>query len=402
MILTTVKRIIVYSFIIGYLFPNNTDPIILVHGFLGWGKDEVGNINYWGGENDIEQHLIDNGYKVFSVSLGPVSSTYDCAIETFYQIKGGQVDYGIKHSNKYGLIRKPKGKYYDGFYPEWDEKHPVHLLGYSFGGLTNRMLLHLLKTIIVDSTGNPDESELLGNSHNNWIKSITTMSTPHNGSTLSDIVLSTIPFTDNLLPIANIISTKYYDFDLNQWNLSKNENESIREYIIRLTNHPAWNTKNNIAWDSSVKGAKQLNDILIIDSSVYYFSSSTVASYLDSISGHHKPAEYISLMSYPWSWLIGKSTVDIDDNIKTDESWFENDGTVNTISMHRPFTGKNGPEPFTTLLSHDEIRPGIWNHIGEYEFDHKAFVGHFLNDSTKINAIMDIFENHARLLYTLP
>jgi len=107
-------------------------------------------------------------------------------------------------------------------------------------------------------------------------------------------------------------------------------------------------------------------------------------------------------MSYPWSWLIGKSTVDIDDNIKTDDSWFENDGTVNTISMHRPFTGKNGPEPFTTLLSHDEIRPGIWNHIGEYEFDHKAFVGHFLNDSTKINEIMDIFENHARLLYTLP
>ena len=402
MTLITVKRIIVYSFIIGYLFPNNTDPIILVHGFLGWGKDEVGNINYWGGENDIEQHLIDNGYKVFSVSLGPVSSTYDCAIETYYQIKGGQVDYGIKHSNKYGLIRKPKGKYYDGFYPEWDEKHPVHLLGYSFGGLTNRMLLHLLKTIIVDSTGNPDESELLGNSHNNWIKSITTMSTPHNGSTLSDIVLSTIPFTDNLLPIANIISTKYYDFDLNQWNLSKNENESIHQYIIRLTNHPAWNTKNSISWDSSVKGAKQLNDILIIDSSVYYFSSSTVASYLDTISGHHKPAEYISLMSYPWSWLIGKSTVDIDDNIKTDDSWFENDGTVNTISMHRPFTGKNGPEPFTTLLSHDEIRPGIWNHIGEYEFDHKAFVGHFLNDSTKINEIMDIFENHARLLYTLP
>ena len=27
------------------------------------------------------------------------------------------------------------------------------------------------------------------------------------------------------------------------------------------------------------------------------------------------------------------------------------------------------------------------NHIGEYEFDHKAFVGHFLNDSTKINEI---------------
>ena len=52
-------------------------------------------MNYWGGDYDIEQHLTDKGFKVYSVSLGPVSSTYDCAIETFYQIKGGQVDYGF-------------------------------------------------------------------------------------------------------------------------------------------------------------------------------------------------------------------------------------------------------------------------------------------------------------------
>ena len=56
---------------------------------------------------DIEQHLTDKGFKVYSVSLGPVSSTYDCAIETFYQIKGGQVDYGVEHSKNYNLIQRP-------------------------------------------------------------------------------------------------------------------------------------------------------------------------------------------------------------------------------------------------------------------------------------------------------
>ena len=98
------------------LLSNNNHPIILVHGFLGWGKEEVGDKNYWGGENDIEKYLNDRGYQVYSVSLGPVSSTYDCAIETFYQIKGGQVDYGQEHSEKYKIIRKPEGKIYKGLY----------------------------------------------------------------------------------------------------------------------------------------------------------------------------------------------------------------------------------------------------------------------------------------------
>ena len=181
------------------LLSSNNHPIILVHGFLGWGKEEVGDKNYWGGENDIEKYLNDRGYQVYSVSLGPVSSTYDCAIETFYQIKGGQVDYGQEHSEKYKIIRKPEGKIYKGLYPEWDEENPVHLIGYSFGGLTNRMLLHLLNsTFLKSKDGEFEESYLLGNSLRGWIKSITTMSTPHNGSTLSDIVIKSLPFTDNL------------------------------------------------------------------------------------------------------------------------------------------------------------------------------------------------------------
>ena len=153
------------------LLSNNNHPIILVHGFLGWGKEEVGDKNYWGGENDIEKYLNDIGYQVYSVSLGPVSSTYDCAIETFYQIKGGQVDYGQEHSEKYKIIRKPEGKIYKGLYPEWDEENPVHLIGYSFGGLTNRMLLHLLNsTFLKSEDGEFEESYLLGNSLKNWIK----------------------------------------------------------------------------------------------------------------------------------------------------------------------------------------------------------------------------------------
>jgi len=396
------KSFILYCFFLTQLFANNEYPIILVHGFLGWGKDEVGKLNYWGGKNDIEQHLIDRGYKVFSVSLGPISSAYECAIETYYQLKGGQLDYGKGHSENYDIIRKPKEKNYVGLYPEWNENNPVHLLGYSFGGITTRMLLHLLNNVIEDTSGLKESSQILGSINNGWIKSITTMSTPHNGSTLSNIVIDAVPFTDNLLPIANMISSKYYNFDLEHWNLSKLENETIVDYIKRLTKHPAWSTKNSVAWDSSIQGAQELNNILIINPDVYYFSSSTSASFLDTSSGYHHPAEFISIMSYPWSWLIGRTNIEKNGRNITDSNWYENDGTVNTISMARPYSGKNGAEPLAPLTNTNKLETGTWYHIGKFHYDHKAFIGHFLDDPEKINEIKLIFENHAKVLYQLP
>lgn len=381
----------------------NTYPIVLIHGFLGWGKEELGNTSYWGGRHDIEQHLKENGYRVITVSLGPLSSSYDCAVETFYQLKGGQLDYGQAHSEKFGLVRRPEEKNYTGKYPEWDENHPVHLLGYSFGGITTRMLLYLLNnTFTNDSTGLTDESMLLGNSLPGWVSSVTTMSSPHNGSTIADIVAKSLPFTDNLLPIANMISSNYYDFDLDQWNLSKKEDESLRSYLTRLKNHPAWITKNSVAWDSSVLGARELNDNLVIDPNVYYFSYTTTATVLDSATGYHKPAEHLNMANYPLGWLMGRTFVDLGNGQTTDESWFENDGTVNTISMLRPFTGANGPEPVKPFSNSESIQKGVWNFMGKYELDHKSFIGIFVKDKKKVDEMMNRFENHARILNSLP
>ena len=81
------------------LFAQNKYPIILVHGFMGWGRDEMGSYRYWGGKYDIEQILKHEGFEVYTASVGPISSNWDRAIELFYQIKGGQVDYGKTHSD---------------------------------------------------------------------------------------------------------------------------------------------------------------------------------------------------------------------------------------------------------------------------------------------------------------
>ena len=112
----------------------NQYPIVLVHGFIGWGPDEMGGYPYWGGELDLSRYLESFGFEVFTVSVGPVSSNWERSVETFYQLKGGQVDYGKMHSEKWGIIQKPEDKTYIGLYPEWDQKHPVHSIGHSMGG----------------------------------------------------------------------------------------------------------------------------------------------------------------------------------------------------------------------------------------------------------------------------
>ena len=79
----------------------NINPATL----LGWGREEISDTYYWGGQHDIEQYLRNKGYRVISVSIGPISSSYDCAIETFYQIKGGQVDYGQTKAKDLNIIQ---------------------------------------------------------------------------------------------------------------------------------------------------------------------------------------------------------------------------------------------------------------------------------------------------------
>ncbi|MGE5621536.1 MAG: hypothetical protein ACM3WS_00050, partial [Bacillota bacterium] len=95
----------------------NNYPVILVHGFLGFGPDELqgSGFKYWGGFNDIEAHMQSyNGtHTVRTASVGPVSSNWDRAVELYYQIKGGCADYGARRTAQfaaYGKIQKPAGK----------------------------------------------------------------------------------------------------------------------------------------------------------------------------------------------------------------------------------------------------------------------------------------------------
>tara|TARA_Y100001970_G_scaffold293606_1_gene441540 strand:+ start:3659 stop:4864 length:1206 start_codon:yes stop_codon:yes gene_type:complete len=397
------KYIFFFSFIINIVFPQNNYPIVLIHGFFGWGNDEMGNYRYWGGYKDIQKMYEEYGFTVFNVSVGPISSNWDRAIEIYYQLKGGQTDYGLGHSRKHGLIQKPSDKIYKGLYPKWDKNHPVHLIGHSMGGQTARMLQYLLETEIFenDSLLNKEKSELLGMSRKGWIASITSLATPHDGSTLTDIVTKTFPFVQYFIGVAGVVGTKFYNFDLSQWNIKRGENETWSNYVRRMRNHNAWETKNISSWDLSLDGAAELNSFLNASPDTYYFSYSFSATSQDKSTGYHIPNKDVFLLIRSRAKLLGSKIIFKKDGNETDSTWWENDGIVNTRSMMGPTTGQNGPDPIVPYLKTDPLMQGQWYTFETIKLDHYQSVGHMISKD-KREALDSIYINHARLLLSLP
>lgn len=371
--------------LVAILSSQNTYPIILIHGFLGWGRDEMSGYYYWGGRMDYEQELRRAGFEVYTVSVGPISTNWDRAIEAFYQIKGGQVDYG-NEMGRFGIIQKPKNKQFEGLYPLWDAEHPIHIISHSQGGQTAKMLELLLK-----QKYDHENSVLLSNNYEGWIKSITTISTPHNGSTLVPILLDVFPFSLSLAPWFGSIDNKtvdnFYNFDLEQWSLEKKHGESFDNFTSRLSKSVLANSKNLCSWDLSPDGSMEFNQNYKEDNNVYYFSFTTSATKQKKNSVYHKPGSAMSFHLWPTAILMGNYSRAVD------STWYENDGIVNSVSMSHPFGS-------------DVVRyvgvpyPGIWNHMDRLNMDHKAVIGHGVSQKEN-NNIFVLYKDHCALLCLL-
>jgi len=381
----------------------NNYPIVLIHGFMGWGESEMGEYNYWGGNKDYVDLIRKNGSIVFELSVGPVSSNWDRAIEAYYQLKGGQVDYGKSHSKKYSIEQKPINKVYKGLYPKWNENNPIHIIGHSMGGQTARMLQYLLSQEFFtdESTNQKEESNILGNVHNRWIKSITSISTPHDGTTLTEIVTKTIPFIQYFVGVAGVIGTKFYDFDLSQWGFKMKNNESWTNYLNRMKQHSAWETRNISSWDLSLDGAMELNNRLQASAEVYYFSIVTSTTKKREFGPNHDPVGNTSILIKTRSKLLGSRSGYWADGSKTDSLWFENDGVVNTTSMYGPSTGINGPDPLMEYEKGDLLIPGQWYWQKIPNMDHWSIIGH-LGNKRRVDKAEKMIIDHIALLKGLP
>lgn len=363
----------------------NHYPIVLVHGLFGWGRDEVLGYRYWGGFDDIESNMKRKGFKVYTASVGPVSSNWDRACELYACIKGGRVDYGKAHSQKYG--HKRYGKVYPGLYPEWGEKDctgnikKIHLVGHSMGGQTIRTLVQLLKERSSEECIVTDSSTVspLFEGGKSWVLSVTSIATPHDGSSFADTnnyYIHKYGQSMIMAVTATVGNNKQfiYDFDVEQWGIERKSNESIFSYANRVWHSKLWNTKDMSRWDLSPQGARELNKWVKAQPDVYYFSWTTRATRTLPIIGKVVPDPiYMNPILIPVATFIAYHTSD-KDGIKIDHKWFESDGAVSVITANGPKLGSNDKIEEYSLK--ELPKKGQWNHMGIIDkTDHMDIVG---------------------------
>lgn len=380
----------------------NDYPIVFIHGLAGWGRDEVFGLKYWGGLNDFEKHLNAKGYTAYTAAVGPISSNYDRAIELYYYIKGGTVDYGAFHAESYGHSRY--GRTYKGIYPQWDSEHPIHLVGHSMGGLTSRALVDLLIDGNVEeqayAAANPgEELSPLFVGNQDWVHSVTTIGTPHNGSTFAESDNELALFIKGLvLEIAALsggdVSAFDYDFKLDHWGIERGANEEFEGYLQRVMNNGLWSSEDLSIHDLDTKGASYNNEWMDTHEEVYYFSYTGQTTSPNELTKHHMP----NLLTNP---LIMQPAIFIGSFSRAgsspviDESWWPNDGLVSTVSSIHPVG-----HPADLYKEREDMKKGVWNYYPvRHEWDHLDQIGFTVAPYTDMNMF---YEKAAGQLLALP
>ena len=353
----------------------NQDPIILVHGFNGFTDDINPNVlsHYWGGDKlNIRQELEQNGYNAYEASISAFGSNYDRAVELYYYIKGGTVDYGAAHAERYGHERY--GKTYEGVYKDWQPGQKVHLVGHSMGGQTVRQLEELLRNgsqeeIEYQKTHGGDISPLLQGGHDNMVSSITTLGTPHNGTHASDKLGNEAIVRQIAFDIGKQLGNKNsrVDFGLSQWGLKQQPGESYLSYLSRAKTSKLWQTKDNGLYDLTRDGATDLNRKTSLNPNIVYKTYTGEATH-STLFGKHKADYNLFLPFTVTANLIGKAT---------EKEWRENDGLVSVISSQHPFN-----QAYTEAT--DTNQKGIWQVTPtKHDWDHVDFVGQDSTDTKR-------------------
>jgi hypothetical protein len=139
-------------------------PAVFVHGILGYGDKSVLIPQYW---KDVRNVFI-NAFIPNNLGIG---SARDRAIDLYYQIKGGRTDFGEEHSKKCGHDRY--GNTYLGYFSQWNEDHPLPMIGHSMGAKVINELQYLLCNNLIPGVN-------IKNGHK-WISCIISTAGAHGG-----------------------------------------------------------------------------------------------------------------------------------------------------------------------------------------------------------------------------
>ncbi|CAB4400992.1 unnamed protein product [Rhizophagus irregularis] len=358
------------------------DPTVLVPGLFWVDKIEFTLLggkqwvisDYW---NDVKDIVEDP----FISSPSSLSSVHDRAVELYYQIKGGQVDYGLHHS--YQFCHNQFGATYEGFMPSWSPDNPVVLIGKGYGATTALYLQHLLSTNYFGQ-----------HTSGRMVKAIICLSAPHRGSTLpywfgleagSKCVVNPLSLLQLFLSFVHIVCyfaclDRLFSFQLNdKWNLSSREEggeQSIWSAISARSKFAYFG--DNFLVDWSVEGARmryagEERDKHFLDPDCVYINYITTgSSWRSKITGHYLPR--LTWRNFPTaiiSTILGqyKMTPDVEQHVlRTSSSTFwENDGTLSVYSQEPPPHQRVQMNIVITEKLFDpvehELTPGAWYNV---------------------------------------
>ena len=346
---------------------------VFCHGLSGWGSYDKQNkyLPYWGMRTgDLMEYLNSQGFNCVSASVAPQGSAWDRACELYAQLTGGVVDYGKEHSERCKHERFGTDYSENPLIEKWDSENKINLLGHSFGGATVRLMCELLANgseAETKATEKDDISPLFTGGKADYINSITALASPHNGTTA-------------------------YDID--------HEEEAGSAYQNFLSNIMAGSTEPEADgrvdydfanYDMYIDNALELNSKIETLKNVYYFSVPCNASVKQKDGTYLPDEEKMEAMFVRSSILMGKHTETTPKGFEVDETWFMNDGLVNTVSAYAPF------EAPQKEYEEGNVERGIWNIMPTYDGDHLSLQGGL----TIKNEVKEYYVNHLEMINSL-
>lgn len=356
---------------------NTNYDFVFVHGLSGWGHYDSRNkfFPYWGMKNgSLMKQLKKEGFKTYDASVAPHGSAWDRACELYAQLTGTVTDYGVEHSERCGHPRFGRDFSKEPLIPVWDSQNKINLLGHSFGGVTVRLLAHLMAQgapAEQAATAPEDLSPLFAGGHADWIYSVTTLAAPHNGTSVYHIPVDS------------------------------QQKKSTAQKLMDKTNTPKKDGRADFdyaAFDMHIQNAREINKWLTTPENLYYFSYACSAT-KQAADGSQEPDPDIMDKLFRASALrMGRFEGTTYDDIYLSKDWQENDGLVNTISALAPEFAPAKEYPETTgAVPAIPLEKGVWYIMPVYKGDHMSLQGGF----TKKHNMTDFYIEHLSRINSL-
>lgn len=375
-------------------------PTILIHGFFGFGEDDlVGAIvPYWGFRPDCKLPKIIRaaGYEVYAPNVGPFNSAWDRACIIYAYLFGGTVDFGKVHAEKYGHARY--GRTYPGVLKDLgqtEEHAKINVVGHSFGGPTVLALCDLFTNgnqEEIEGTPEDELSPLFKGGHGDLIHTATMLSGVSNGTTLASILgpsgvklLSTL-VTGVVYTIGNSSAVlKFWDFNMDAWGFNANKfthtgNRFRNPFSPDAKAKYATFNKNyfdSIGYEMSIECCADINATRgNLNPNTYYFARRGDRSHPkgDGTYAMDKSSFFISKFAGLVTNLYkGKNfngiTIDPKYGYSMPE-WGPSDGLVNVPGQSAPFN-----QPYEDADFDADFKPGIFYNLPVEYKDHMSWCG---------------------------